>query len=103
MTDDKEFLNWVADRLVNVYGANKNIDFVQHLREIASDKTGLKLFECRRSESNGWEGAVIVYAENGEEANIIANGNDHICKTSDKYYVKELKLVKGVIYDDLKR
>lgn len=32
---DLEFLNWIADRLVNVYGESPNVDFVHKLREIA--------------------------------------------------------------------
>jgi hypothetical protein len=35
MTNDREFLNWVADRLVHVYGESPNVDFVRKLREIA--------------------------------------------------------------------
>ena len=27
-----DFMDWIADRLVNVYGENPNIDFVQSLR-----------------------------------------------------------------------
>ena len=33
--DNRSFLNWIADRLVNVYGESENVDFVRHLREIA--------------------------------------------------------------------
>ena len=32
---DSEFLNWLADRLVHVYGESPNVDFVLKLREIA--------------------------------------------------------------------
>lgn len=32
---DSEFLNWLADRLVNVYGESENVDFVQKLRKVA--------------------------------------------------------------------
>lgn len=31
-----DFLDWVADRLVNVYGENPNVDFVIELRKRAS-------------------------------------------------------------------
>jgi hypothetical protein len=31
---DKEFLQWLYDRLVNVYGENPNVDFVIKLRKI---------------------------------------------------------------------
>lgn len=32
---DKEFLNWLADRLVHVYGESPNVDFVHRVRSIA--------------------------------------------------------------------
>ena len=66
---------------------------------------GLKLFECRRSkdENETWMGAVIVFAENEEEAKVFANSNDHMYPSDDEYYIKELKLVKGLIYDDFMR
>lgn len=32
---DKEFLSWLTDRLVNVYGESENVDFVTKLRAIA--------------------------------------------------------------------
>jgi len=32
---DKEFLNWLADRLVNVYNESENVDFVQKLKAVA--------------------------------------------------------------------
>ena len=31
-----DFLDWIADRMVNVYGENPNIDFIHSLRERAS-------------------------------------------------------------------
>lgn len=37
MTDDKEFLNWLADRLVNVYNESPNVDFVLKLKQIADN------------------------------------------------------------------
>lgn len=37
MTNDKEFLNWLADRLVHVYGESPNVDFVHKLRAIAKN------------------------------------------------------------------
>jgi len=33
---DGRHLNWIADRLVNVYGESENVDFVLRLREIAN-------------------------------------------------------------------
>lgn len=33
---DDDFLNWVADRLVHVYGENENVDFVLKLRQVAA-------------------------------------------------------------------
>lgn len=32
--ESKEFLNWLADRLVNVYGESPNVDFVIKTRDI---------------------------------------------------------------------
>lgn len=32
---DSEFLDWLADRLVNVYGESENVDFVRRLRGLA--------------------------------------------------------------------
>lgn len=34
---DAQFLDWVADRLVNVYGESPNVDFVNKLRRMAID------------------------------------------------------------------
>lgn len=34
---DKEFLNWLADRLVNVYNESPNVDFVHKLKKIAEN------------------------------------------------------------------
>mgnify|MGYP001608782724 CR=1 FL=1 len=36
---DGEFLHWIADRLVHVYGESPNVDFVQRLRAIAVEQT----------------------------------------------------------------
>lgn len=35
MVKDKDLLNWLAERLVNVYGESPNCDFVQKVRAIA--------------------------------------------------------------------
>lgn len=69
------------------------------------DTGKFKLFECRRNEDDDetWMGAVIVCAENEEEATRFANENDHMYGGDDVYYIKEMKLVKGVIYDDFMR
>ena len=32
---DKDFLHWLADRVVYVYKESENVDFVQKLRNIA--------------------------------------------------------------------
>lgn len=34
---DKEFLNWLEDRLVHVYNESPNTDFVLKLRQIADN------------------------------------------------------------------
>ena len=41
---DKEFLSWVADRLVHVYGESESVDFVHKLRKI-SQRTWVGLTE----------------------------------------------------------
>lgn len=33
---DKEFLNWIIDRLTNVFGDNPNSDFIHRLRSIGN-------------------------------------------------------------------
>jgi hypothetical protein len=33
---DTEFLEWLIDRLVDVYGENPNVDFIHRLRKIAT-------------------------------------------------------------------
>lgn len=40
-----DFLRWLADRLVNVYGESENVDFVLRLREVAKniDELGIML------------------------------------------------------------
>lgn len=32
---DKEFLNWIIDRLIHVYGESPYVDFIHKLRNIA--------------------------------------------------------------------
>ena len=34
--DREQFLNWIADRLVNKYGESENVDFIIRLRKEAS-------------------------------------------------------------------
>ena len=34
MTTDKEHLQWIHDRIVEVYGENENIDFLHRMRKI---------------------------------------------------------------------
>jgi hypothetical protein len=31
---DSDFIKWIHDRLINVYGENKNVDFVQRLDRV---------------------------------------------------------------------
>lgn len=62
MTKDSQFLNWLADRLVHVYGESPNVDFVHKLREIAKniDPEQTRLNPCvglrdHRVEKVEWE------------------------------------------------
>jgi hypothetical protein len=34
---DKDHLQWIHDRIVNVYGENENVDFLIKMREIISN------------------------------------------------------------------
>jgi hypothetical protein len=45
---DREFLNFIADRLVHLYGNRENADFVLRLREIAEKGTAHvhDMWEC---------------------------------------------------------
>jgi hypothetical protein len=43
--DNAAFLNWIADRLVHVYGESPDVDFVLRLREIADNAAA----ECDKS------------------------------------------------------
>jgi hypothetical protein len=36
LNKDAAFLDWLADRLVHVYGESPNVDFVLRLREISN-------------------------------------------------------------------
>lgn len=36
--NNSQFLLWLSDRIVNVYGESENIDFVLKLRELASEQ-----------------------------------------------------------------
>jgi len=36
--EDKEFLMWLYQRLIHVYGESPNVDFVQRLLKIVEDK-----------------------------------------------------------------
>jgi len=47
---DAEFLNWLADRIVHVYGESNETDFVTKLRSIAT------LTPPLRNTSNVWAG-----------------------------------------------
>jgi len=40
--NNKDFLNWIADRLVNVYGESENIDFIIKLRSIPNSQKYIK-------------------------------------------------------------
>ena len=35
---NKEFLHWIADRLVHIHGENPHVDFLLKLREIANEQ-----------------------------------------------------------------
>ena len=37
--NDKKHLQWIHDRIVNVYGENENLDFLIRLRKIIENQT----------------------------------------------------------------
>jgi hypothetical protein len=41
--DNKEFLNWIADRLVNVLGESEHADYIIKLRNIARNQSPIAL------------------------------------------------------------
>lgn len=58
----------------------------------------VKIFECKRG-VEPWEGALIVGADDDVEA-------ENICKsieTDIRFTIKQLKLKKGLIYNDMLR
>jgi hypothetical protein len=65
---DKEFLSWVADRLVYVYGESESVDFVHKLRKI-SQRTWVGLTEqdldylCNLAYTGDEEFALAVQAK----------------------------------------
>ena len=65
---DKEFLSWVADRLVHVYGESENVDFVHKLRKI-SQRTwvGLESEEIRKAKHHIVDGAYHYSFKQGAE------------------------------------
>ena len=68
------------------------------MNPILDDNT-LKLFECRRDEEYYWMGAILVLAENEDEACNIANKFDNNLHKKE-YTITEIELKKGFIYDD---
>lgn len=54
---DKQFLHWIADRLVYVHGDQESGEFVQNLRKIA-DESGPGPEEISRMKDRGNEDAL---------------------------------------------
>lgn len=46
--DDKNFLNWLADRLVNLYAERESTDFVIRLRKIASQQNNPNILTIKK-------------------------------------------------------
>lgn len=68
------------------------------------EQTGLKLFKCMRNEKNEWEGAVIILAKNEHDACVFANNFDSPFYTKhNKYFITEIPLVEGFLYNDFMR
>lgn len=67
----KEFLHWISDRLVNVYGDDPHTDFIYRLREIA---------DAQPPDDGPWEWAAMC---NGD---IFAMGRDR--KRTEAYIAR---------------
>ncbi|MCP3941084.1 MAG: hypothetical protein GY710_06330 [Desulfobacteraceae bacterium] len=84
---DKEFLQWIHDRIIEVYGENKNIDFLHRLRKIIEEteindnkftffKTSIDKLQTRVNET---EQLLWDYARGKEGA------SEAICDDVNKY------------------
>ena len=64
MTTDKEHLQWIHDRIVEVYGESKNVDFLIRMRKIIDkqDDTELNLHSFRQQRE-----LLIAFAKYMEE------------------------------------
>lgn len=52
--NDKDFLGWIADRLIHMYGESPNTDFIIRLRKMAGQKTYYAFHEdCDTELNNG--------------------------------------------------
>lgn len=58
---DSHFLTWIADRIVNQYFEDENIDFVHHLRELAATAA-----EKEEEEASGLRVNLTYYREAGK-------------------------------------
>lgn len=62
---ESEFLNWVADRFVHVYGESPNVDFVHDLRRLAQEAA--KREPWRNTGGNG-DAKEVWVRQNGTRA-----------------------------------
>lgn len=51
--NDKEFLNWIINRLTNLFGDDPNADFIHRLRNISNKLEFLEKHDWRLSLSEG--------------------------------------------------
>jgi hypothetical protein len=47
---DSEFVKWIADRIVNVYGESENVDFIHRLRKVVENLEHTEYKESNISE-----------------------------------------------------
>ena len=53
--NDKEFLNWIVDRLVHIYEENENTDFIIRLRKIANEANN----KINNKKTIDWESIIM--------------------------------------------
>ena len=64
-----------------------------------SEGDTMNLYECRRG-SKAWKGALLIYAENEEEAiKIYTDAED----SNVPYSIKKIDIKRGIIYNDYLR
>jgi hypothetical protein len=61
-----EHLQWLHDRIINVYGENKNVDFLHKFREIIEDFNKTESIIAQQDSIIGSQSRKISYLEDSE-------------------------------------